>query len=433
MSTPDPTSGDSSSPDTTPVRAESTLLLKKLGIWAAFLALLYLARDFFFVAFMTFMFSYVTVLLVGWAMRHLSRGGRERAGLRPLLTVAVFLLAPIILLAVASLIAPRLLDQVYRLAGWASHVSPDSEVSRVLESLVGPPEFASRYGKPTDAAYQEALKQFRETGVQHVAAYHQFPDQEAWVEGGFKKQFVEAERSRIQGRLQREGTSSKEFEQWFLKEKVPQLQEQAKKQVTEKGRPAEAVDPLVKDAATVQPEQLLARARRDPVALGSLRQEWMQVTVEREAAAAMHSPAYLERFRVSYDKHRAEASMPIPYTFEQYVELQRVRPQGPAAFGSALETMAPSADKEERLRADFEAAKQHELFQEWWSTSSVATSIREQLKTGVSGFDGSHLYKVLNSLLNFPLDVGTALLLSFSSALTSRVYNGALAGCAIPG
>ena len=42
--------------------------LHRPAIWVAFFALVYLIRDFFFQAFMTFLFSYVALRLVGWCM-----------------------------------------------------------------------------------------------------------------------------------------------------------------------------------------------------------------------------------------------------------------------------------------------------------------------------------------------------------------------------
>jgi predicted PurR-regulated permease PerM len=389
-------------------------LVKKLATWGGFLAIVYLARNFFFIAFMTFLFSYLTLTVVGWGVKRLSRG-RERPGLRPLLTVGVFILTPLILLGVGSLVAPPLLAQGQRLLGWMSHVNPETEVSRLLEGFVGPSEFRASYGGPADPRYQEALDEFRKTGVLHVAEYNQFPNLEAWVEGGFKKQFADEQRGQIRVRLAREGTSSKEFEQWFLQEKVPELQEQARQQVPARGRPPATVDPLVRAAATATPAQLLDQARRDPAALATVRQEWQQDTLDHEVKAALHSPAYQERFGAFFDRQRAQSPQTIPYSFEQYLELQKARSQGRQAFGQTLEKIKPrgEGDAEARLHADFEAAKQHELFKEWWSTSSTAQFIRHHLESNLSGDGGARVEQVLASLLNIPADIATALLLSF--------------------
>jgi predicted PurR-regulated permease PerM len=400
------------SPDRRPQPA-SVVLLKRLLIWALFLMLLYLARDFFFTAFMTFLFSYMTLAVVGWGMSRLSPD-RDRPALRRLLIVGVFVLAPLAFLGVGLLVGPELVDQAERLAGWMNQASLEKEVSRVLEGIVGPSEFADRYGGPEDPRYRQALEEFRKSGERHVAAYQEFPHLEAWVEAGFTRQFLEAQRGQVRQQLAAEGTASKAFAQWFLTEKVPQLRAQARKQVPGQGQPASPLEALVRAAGSVKPEQLLRQARHDPTALASLRQEWIHDSAERAAAKARGSPAYRERFRADYDRQRARGSAAIPYTFDQYLELQKVRPQGPRAFGDALEKLMPTAQEnnETRLRADFEAARKHELFQQWWATSGTARMIRHQIETRVGGESTGHMDRVVSSLLNIPVDLSTALILS---------------------
>jgi len=101
-------------------------LLKKLAIWVLFILFLYLTRGFFFTGFMTFLFSYLALGLVGWGMNRLAGGridnasGEERGGLRRLMTVGVFVLVPLVILGLGILIAPRLLHQGQQLAGWLS-------------------------------------------------------------------------------------------------------------------------------------------------------------------------------------------------------------------------------------------------------------------------------------------------------------------------
>src|SRR5262245_52295134 len=208
----DPPVADSPAPAPAPVaapapgheRAGWSALVRKLVIWGLFLALLYLARDFFFTAFMTFLFCYLTLALVGWGMKRLSPN-EDRPWLRRLLTVAVFVLVPLVLFGVGALIGPPLFQQGQELAGWAQRLDPEAEASRLLESHVGPREFEREYGGPDDPRYQKALEEFRATGASHVAAYRDFPRLEGWVEGPFEKQFDESETHRIRVRLAHEG------------------------------------------------------------------------------------------------------------------------------------------------------------------------------------------------------------------------------------
>lgn len=386
---------------------------KKLAIWAGFLALVYLARDFFFTAFMTFLFCYLTLAMVNLAMGWLSPT-RERPGLRRLLTVSVFVLTPLLLLGVGVILAPRVLEQGQRLAGWMSQVSPETEVTRLLEDVVGPYQFRQHYHGPDDPNYKKDLEEFRKGGLLHVEAYNQFPNLEAWVEAGFSKQFAEQEAHRLRARLNREGTSSKEFKEWFLKDKVPELKDQARKQLPEQGRPSVAVDPVVRAAAKGTPEELLELVRRDPTTLAVVRQEWIEDTVERQQATIKSSAAYQEQFRTYYEARRAEGHDSIPYTYEEYVDLQKARPRGPHAFGEELEKLKPTAKEgtEARLRSDFEAAKKHEFFREWWGSSSSGEFIRRQLHAGVSPDSTRRVQTILYSFLNLPVDLATALILS---------------------
>ena len=412
MITPQP-SVTEPAPAMAPSAMKWTVVARKATVWALFLFLLYLAADFFFTAFMTFMFSYASLALVELGMKLLS-SGVERRWVRVLLTLAVFVVLPMLLAGLGLLVAPQLVAQGQHMAGWISQLDPAAEVAHLLEGRVGPSEFARVYGGPDDARYQKALQEFRQSSESHVAEYNQFPRLEAWVEGGFGKQFVDAESGRIRARLMREGTSSQQFADWFLKVKVPRLQEAARSLAAAKP-PQPPPSPLVVAAATATPEQLLHQARRASDLQAPLRDEWIKDTLDRGLTAARASPSYREQLRADYERRRLESPEALPYTYDEYVELQRVRPQGRVAFGQALERLRPTAADQrlDRLQADFAAAKKHELFLEWWGGSSTARFIRHQLESNLSSQTESRAERMLASLLNMPVDLSTALLLSF--------------------
>lgn len=374
-------------------------LATRLAIWALFLLLLYLVRDFFFFAFMTFLFSFLALKLVGWGMARLSPH-QDRPWLRRLLTIAVFVLAPVLLFITGGLILPRVIAQGQHVAGWLSRMNPETEVARLIEPYFGTAEFHRQYGTPNDPRYQKALAEFQRTGESHVADYNEFRQLEDWIEGGFSKQFDESERRRLRAKLSAEGTSGPDFEHWLLTKKLPALK-------ADTGQPRERVAEL---------EQLLKLARRDPAQRAILQEEWLDDAVSRELAAARASPGYREQFRTYYDERRSNSPRTVPYTFEQFTELQQARAKGRVAFGAAVEKMWPAGGPdgdEARLRADFEAARQHELFEKWWSGSSAAKFIHHQLESNVPGVSTDRLERVLTQLVNVPLDLSTALLLAF--------------------
>jgi predicted PurR-regulated permease PerM len=386
-------------------------IVKRLLIWGIFLAVLYAIRSFFFVVFFTFLFSYIALTLVGCVMNRLP-ADRNQPALRRLVTLGVFIITPLVLLVVGFFVIPRLVVQGQRMVGWLSRLDPEAEVAHFAEKYVGPSEFREQFGGPDDARYQKALAEFRTTGQSHVAEYLDFPNLEAWVEGSFGRQFADAQAARTKARLLSEGPSSQEFENWFVTVKAPQLKAESHDQSSEKRGAHDKKDSLVSAAATASPEQLLRQARHDPATVAALQQEWVAATVAAELAAARQSAAYQDQLRAHYDELRSRSPKVLPYSFDEFLKLQTARAKGPKEFGEAMQSLegAPHYGDAE-LRADFEAAKKHELFLAWWGSSSLAKMVRRPLESG--GIDTGRLDRYLASTLDVPLDLGTALLLSF--------------------
>ncbi|MBX7104179.1 MAG: AI-2E family transporter [Gemmataceae bacterium] len=382
---------------------------QRLAIWGGFFVLLRLTRDFFFIGFMTFLFSYLALTIIGRAMSRLSPD-RDRPVVRKLMTVALFLLAPLGLLVVGSIVGPRLIAEVQHLAGWVTDVSPTTATAGVLEQWIGPMEFRRAYHGPEDPKYREDFAEFQKKGVGGVQAYNDFPSIEAWVEGQFRKKFQQAEVERLRLELQREGTSSQSFTNWFLSKKYPALQEQARRV-----KPAAEDALLVRAAAGEPAEVALKGVRQSPTQLAGLQAEWIQYAVDQALPGLWRSPEYHKQLHETYDTMRLRRPSAIPYTFEQYQTLQRARAQGPAAFSQAFDAIQPKASESiaGAIQGDFEAARKHELFQRWWTTNAFAGFLRDQLENRLSGPIGEWLRKALSAFVDVPIDIGTALLLSF--------------------
>lgn len=412
--------GLSSSVPQAPLDGEQTssILLRKLATWAGFLAIIYVGRDFFFTAFMTFLFCYNTLTVVDWGMRRFSPD-RERTWLRRTMTLGIFVLVPLVLVGIGIAVAPRVMAQGERLSGWLRQTSPETEVARLLEQYVGPSEFQKEYGSQDSPTYRKALEEFRQKGENHTEAYNEFPRLEAWVEGSIVKPLANEEQQRIRSSLIHEGTSSESFSQWFINDKCPQLKNDARQSVPEQGRPATGVSSLVRAAVTDSPQQLLAQARRDPSELISLRSEWIEDTIKKEFDESKASLAFLKQLRRAYETERQKSPAKLPFTFSEYTELRNTRPEGRRAFGEVIDRLQQSGntqaevDKQTQLRADFEAATKHDLFQQWWAGNSVAKFIRHQLQTGTDLDVGTaKIEQVLGSLLDLPVDLATSLMLS---------------------
>lgn len=387
-----------------------TRLSKRLVIWGCFFLLLYLIRDFMFVAFMTFIISYIALHAVDFGLRRLSPA-RERIWLRRLLTLTVFILGPLLLVVAGIIVLPPLIAQGQRMAGWLIHVSPEAEISRLLEQYVAPAEFRQQYGGPTDPRYKAALEEFRKTGESHVADYLEFPKYESWVEGGFEKEYDANERARIRSALLSEGTSSKEFETWFLAEKAPELV------ANDSSAKSSANESPLKISPSAAPEELLAEVRREPAVLTLLQSEWIQSEQEKAIHRSKASPDREAKFQAYYEEMHDKSPKTFPYSYEQYIALQKARSQGRVAFGNTVEKLFPSdeAKRESQIEADFVAAKKHEVFKNWWATSSPAQFIRNKVGSDltISTETTARVERMLTSFLNVPIDLSTAILLSF--------------------
>jgi len=393
-------------------------LLRKLAIWGGFLLVMYIARDFFFAAFMTFLICYYTLALVGWGMALLSPD-RERPWLRRLMTISIFVLVPVVLLGFGILVSPHVVAQGQRLSGWLRYASPETEASRLLEDFMGRSMFISEFGRPGSPSYQQGLEDFYKRGERHSLEYNRFPSLEAWVEGSIFRPFIDNEREDIRSSMLSEGTGSQALAAWFTTNRAPELISEAKREISEKGRTAEEVTPLLRAAATSTPEQLLKFIIRNPTEFEVLRLQWIDETLENKFDIVQESPEYTERLRVAFEDQRQYSSNAIPFTFEEYMELAKVRPQGRRAFGEVFEKLRPppvdedAASKDRRLREDFEAATKHDLFQKWWNSNSVAKFIRHHLQTlGNPDAASGWIEGLIISLLNVPLDLATAFTLS---------------------
>lgn len=384
------------------------LLLKRAAIWAAFFVIVYLARNFFFTAFMTFVSSYTILSVVSAAMRRISPD-HDRSILRKLITIGVFLLLLLATIGVGMVIAPRLFTQGQHLVGWLKYADPETELGRMLGDVIG-----SYKLEREPAAKPDDLDQFRRSGERHVEAYNRFPSLEAWLEGPFSEEFSRNETARIRSRLNREGTSSADFASWFTLKKLPQLRAASQSVDSPRSAPQSPVNAVIAALPDATPPELLEQIRRNPAALAALQTEWIDDATVQGLSAARSSPGYREQFRRNYEKRRAAAPTEIPYSFDQFVALRDARTRGSGAFASKFDELIPSAvaDGTEKLKADFDAARREELFQKWWNNDTTARFIRRELDQVATG-GATRAELMIESFLNVPIDLMTALLLSF--------------------
>lgn len=393
----------------------AALLLKRLAIWLCFFGILYLGREFFFLGFMTFLFSYMALSVVQWTMNR-CWPEKELPGTRKLITLAIFLCLPLLLSVIGYLVMPSVVKQAHQLIGWLSTINPEVEVEQLFEKMFSYTEFEQQYGGPEDDRYKKALAEFEKSGDHFVRQYLDFPKLENWVEGSFNKEFSVSQSTRLRSTLMHQGIASEAFAEWFLNVKYPRS-----------NAPSSAVSPKsmqVPDAlqsewhhlaASLSGPDALVRVRHNSKLATWLLKEWVQETIQKALSIAKDSPVYVEQFRQHYERCRQQKPDFVIYTFDEYLKLQQARAKGQHAFSVAVASLRPENIKlsEKQLKTDFEATMKHQLFEKWWNSSSPASFIRHEMESHLSGNATGNMECILASLLNVPLDLCTALLLSF--------------------
>jgi predicted PurR-regulated permease PerM len=392
-------------------------LLKKLAIWGLFGTIIYIGRDFFFLGFMTFLFSYMALTVVQWTMNRFWPG-QELPGRRKLITVGVFLFLPVVLFSVGYLLMPYIVSQAHHCIGWVSRTNPETEVAQMLEGMFGNSDFEQTYGGPQDPRFQKALAEFQKSGDRFVKQYLDFPKLESWIEGSFTRQYTASLESKLRTSLIREGVNSKAFADWFMAVYYPQAK------AASSSIPGQSQDK--KTLFTYQPEiqrlvasspasEALTNIRNSPKLSAFLQEEWIDYSIDNALTKAKSSPAYTEQLKEHYEQLQKQKPGYVTYTFAEFLALQQARSQGEGAFSATMAKLRPNelTQNEAEVMADFKASKKHELFVKWWDTSSPARFIRHEIESHLSGNATDKMESMLTSLLNVPLDLTTALLLSF--------------------
>lgn len=401
---------------------------KKWVIWGLFLLLMWILRDLFFILFLTFVLTYVLRSVVTWAMRRLGRTG-ERPWVERSLSVAAFASLLLGLYAAGSFLGPRLVRQGEALVERVTQVDPRQAFDEVLAKSVGVYLFRREHGEPGDPRYERAFRQYRREGLR-LQMYNDFPALEAAIEGPFLAERVARERARVTEELGTGGAVDRDLRRWFLERRAPALYERDRRRLVAewearyRNSPEGEVHPLAqarRDPAFIARrdqqirDRLFDEAFQDPQRRVALVNEWLAEAADRIAAEIAQEPVELQPgFAAYYAERRRLDPAAVPYTYEQYLALERAYAQGEAAFAAALAELAPQR-AEEVERRDFEASEQRALARRW-AAGPLAAQLREMLGAYLASQAsslGAWVREQIGLLVSLPFQIGLALVLSF--------------------
>ena len=410
-----------------PSLAQQTWWHKPL-IWATFVAMLYLLREFFLIGFLTFLFCFIVRSAVGALMRRISPGQANHR-LDSLLTLTVFLGICLAFYGLGNFFVPPVIRQGKSLATQIKNLSAVEVQNALLANTVGSWKFKQQFGLPTDPRYLKALSEFQAAGRNGEGLYQEFPKLHSRLEAEFEADYEQAKVQHLQiSGLQGTRTSGR-LEQWFLEIKAPQLYD-AKSDYYLSRWEAEHASPEKAGVLTKlrqQPDfesrrddqirqQIWTDIKSDPVLLAQLKAEWAQSESIQAWDKFRASSEYKTQFKKFYESEVKDTANQVPIDSSFYQTLAAAYPQGKAAF---LATVRQHEQKQQESPAhqqfDFESATKLELGQQWWATSHAADWARNHAASdGPKVLEGlvQRIDQGFGELVRIPIQIVTALLLS---------------------
>ncbi|MEM9658389.1 MAG: AI-2E family transporter [Planctomycetota bacterium] len=394
-------------------------------IWAVFLALLYLLREFFLIGFLTFLACFVVRGAVGFLARRLASGGATRRQ-ELMLTLLVFLAICLSLYGLGRYFVPRAMRQGKSLIALIETSSPEAVQNTVLANTVGTWAFKRKFGSPQDEEYTDAFHAFQAAGRDGEGLYQAFPQLNSRLRAEFEAKY---EKSQVQYLKTQGGAAPAEFEQWFLKVKAPELFHQKREYYLSRWQAAYASPDKADELETVKQrpdfeayrdgliyQEIWRDLQADPVLLARDKDQWAVARATSEWAKFRRSDDYQAQFERFYQERRDDNPAAAPIDFAFYQSLAAAYPEGEDAFLAAVRRHYSSASEPlAHQRHDFETATKLELGRQWWATSHVADWLREHAKSDGPRFWGTvsaWFNRAATYLVRVPLQVATSLALS---------------------
>ncbi len=186
------TSHSETSVNSPPTSLQQQTWWHKPLIWATFLGLLYVLRDFFLIGFLTFVVCFIVRGIVGFLGRRISPNGVSR-GLDLALTMSVLLAICLSLYGLGRHFVPKVIREGKSLVTQLQNTSAADLQNRVLANTVGVWQFRREFGTPQDDRYQSAMKQFQKSGRDGEGLWRSFSLLETRLQADFEAQWEQAQ------------------------------------------------------------------------------------------------------------------------------------------------------------------------------------------------------------------------------------------------
>lgn len=413
---------------------------EKMIIWSLFLSVIYILRHFFFIIFLTFLLSYSMRTLVVKLCQPLA-ASRWRPWIETLVAFFCFLGLVIGLYGVGRLVLPELARQGQALAKRIASPerSPQAQFDEYLTNTVGKWLFQQKYGDVSSPVYQEAFERFRSPEQQR----EHFVSIMETVERSFEDYLLEhspkgTDSSGVgSSRAVPPSTESavRTLEEWVLRTRAPAEYAANRAEYArlweDLYRKQEFQIPGLKPLSNLSHSEREAAILRfvttsllgDEAIRSALTSEWeLESARSRARELQREEPALAKTLFARFFERLPEN---IPYTLEQY-EILRTASSGKLDdFAEALRLIhsgdraisgAGAEEQASRREKDsFERIERSRLYAEW-KEGELAGKLQEKVEEHALGLMtsiGGSIGQLVPKILAFPLQLLTALLLSF--------------------
>jgi predicted PurR-regulated permease PerM len=398
-------------------------------IWALFLAVLYLLREFFLIGFLTFLICFVVRGLVGFLKRHLF-ARRENRWLELTLTLLVFVGFCVGLYGVGRYFVPPVIREGKTLVAQLQNMGPAGLQNSLLANTVGTWQFQNKFGSPTDQRYQDEFNDFQRSGRNGEGLYQSFPQLDSRLQAEFEANYERAQVQHLESHPPEGKLASGQFEQWLMQIRVPNLFEEKSNYYISRWETEFLSKSKTDELATLkkQPDfesirkqqihqRILADLKSDPVMLSEYENQWATAQSIQKWSEFRKSSEYQTEFKSFYGSRREENAAAIPISYEFFQNLAAAYPKGKAEFLAEVQSHYKSENETlADQQHDFETATKLQLSRQWWGESHVADWVRDHAKN-----DGPHaleaflgkLEEGMGQFMRVPVQIATALVLAF--------------------
>ncbi len=396
---------------------------EKALIWSLFFLFIYIASDFFFVIFMTFLLSYSMRGVVVYLAKKITPKVSTKIS-HPLFAVICFCLLIFSTYRLGAYIFPEFVSQAQSLAKKITNPkkSHKAQFDELMANSLGQYLFSQKYGEPGSQKYMAALNS-SEQSDKSIEGFRELSEE---IQEEFELSLLD------NSEITNSTDKDKRIQEWATKVKAPALLNQNRQLYSNEWEsyyrqqefqipglaPLSSLDNSQREEAILR--FISSNLLNDLDSRQNLEKEWA-ITMGKKHAFQLKKDApavYREKFKFFYNDLKETRGESLTYTFDQFEGLLNASLTSPTLFLDAFNKIkndSPEGNSEEKRKADFEKEEKFKLISEWKKgdvAEKLESKFQESLVATMSLL-GKEIGEAIPKIIVLPIQLALALILSF--------------------